>query len=164
MRPLHSLLIAPLWLTLSGAAALPASPLDALFECRMPREQAFAALATLTRETSPDNGPEQVIYVVPADLRTFGGKPVVIVSFHGVENDPENFGTLSIIEGKQAEIAGRVLAANHLSTCYKQVDEPASCIVFSNHANGWETTMVVQDVGNGGVGIGCHYFHDKPKA
>lgn len=162
LGPTRLALIPALWLALSAAAPA-ASQYDALFECRMPREQARAAIATLGREPNQDGGEEQVTYVVPPDLRTFGDKPVVLVSFHGIKGDKDNFGLLSIIRGKQPEVAARVLAANHLTKCRKEVAEPASCIVFFTEADGWETTMVVQDVGNGGVGIGCHYSRAKPK-
>jgi hypothetical protein len=165
MRSLHLVLIAPLWLALSGAAPAPApSALDAMAECREPRERLDGLLAPLAvRSSRPANEGTGIItyYEIPADLRAFGYAPHMLARNVGGK-DEVVMQLLTAVKGPFDEVEARMLAGHGLQTCPVRIPGGTrNCALKVETRGGGSAMLVLQDFGDNNIGINCAYLAEQ---
>lgn len=164
MRKL-TLALLPACLLLAGAAP-PQSALDALVECRMPRPQAYAALAGMQELTGVAprvrDGERAMPLVIPETLRMFGAPILLLVKTTDVAAPQDTFGFLTVVKGPFDAMEKRVLAGHGLSKCEERVeDRELNCVIFSRTAEGRRTLFLMQEFDDGNVGISCNHYPVK---
>jgi hypothetical protein len=160
MRAGRLALIPALWLALAGAAPAPSH--DALFECRLPRGQVDAALASLPlmAGTAPRVSPAKTssAYAVPPGMQLYGYTPRMLAGTLLSDESSEILALLAIVRAPFDTVEARLLAARGAPACLRRLEGPdRNCVIATSEADGWRIMLLVQNFEHDDVGISCSY-------
>jgi hypothetical protein len=168
MDKLRLLAAAPvLWLALAAASPDPGETATAQAECRMPHDEALAALRGFPVMHSEDRAAAPArnvhnLYVLPKGMTAFGTLSDELSAIDERDDGGEQLTIMATVSKPYEQVVPTALQAKGAKACLARDEgERASCLIEMRDVGGWTVGLAIVRYGSD-TGVVCGYTRKGP--